>query len=306
MSERHFNNPSIHLQSWYVAARGRTLSPGVVRAWPLLGRQIVFYRDGAGRARALDARCPHLGANLGHGRVVGEGLQCAFHHWCFGPDGQCQAAPGHASPPRRRTRPYPVQERWGLLWLFNGPQPLFTLPEPPDPPRFWTLCPPAQHIRCHPHLVIANGLDATHFEALHGMELLEEPSLTVEPPYRVTLSLCGRPHSRLLRRLSGSERAPIRATFTTIGGSLAWAAVQSPVEFYVLFTGRPTPEGGCRTQTVFFLPRGPSFLRALAAMYVLLRDDRRILDDIAFAPAFTEADAPLRAFAALIEEMSPG
>ncbi|MBA3530696.1 MAG: aromatic ring-hydroxylating dioxygenase subunit alpha [Ardenticatenales bacterium] len=302
----NFNNPAVNVQSWYVVARSAAVGRGKVRSFDLLGRKVVLYRAASGRVHVMDARCPHLGANLGHGTVVGEELQCAFHNWRFGPDGQCRAAPGLAEPPQRHVRAYPVQERWGLLWLFNGPEPLFDLPQLPAATRFWTLCPPSQHIRCHPHLVIANGLDAAHFEALHGMDLLESPRLTVEPPYRVTVELRGRPRAPLLRQLTGTERGAISASFTTIGGHLAWTAVQEPIEFYVLFTGRPTATGGCQTQTVFFLPRGLRSLRAFATTYALLRDDRRILDDIAFFPGFTENDAALRAFAAQVNEMKTG
>lgn len=300
-----FTNAQVSVQSWYVAARSREVPRGTARTFPLLNRRITLYRDDSGTVHALDARCPHLGADLGQGKVVGDGLQCAFHHWCFAPDGTCRDAPRLAEVPARRTRSYPVQERWGLIWLFNGPTPLFDLPAPRVPEAFRPFCPPAQHIRCHPHLVIANGLDATHFEALHGMALTEPARLSVEPPYRVSVTLYGRPTTPFFQRLTGTTQREIVARFTTIGGNLAWAEVEEPVRFYTLFTGRPSPTGGCQTQLVFFLPRtsAKAMFRALASMYVLLHDDRRILDTLHFFPGFTAADAPLRAFADLVDAM---
>lgn len=301
----NFNNSAVSLQSWYVAGRSKALGRGKVKGLEMLGRRIVLYRDQEGVVRALDGRCAHLGANLGHGRVIGETLQCAFHHWRFGPDGHCRYAPGLDKVPKRKVRAYPVLERWGLIWLFNGPKPHFELPTPPSNKQFRVFCPPAQQINCHPHLVIANGLDTTHFEALHGMTLTEESQLIVEPPYRVTVKLRGKPLSRLLQAITGTQEREIRASFTTIGGNLAWAAIQSPVQYYVLFTAQPTPTGNCQTQLVFFLPHriGRDFFRALTSMYVLLHDDRRILNDIQFFPGFTAKDEPLRAFAEIVNGM---
>ena len=69
----NFNNPAVVVQSWYVAGRSESLPRGKVRSFDLGNRRIAVYRDTAGVLHALDARCPHLGADLGHGRVVGNG-----------------------------------------------------------------------------------------------------------------------------------------------------------------------------------------------------------------------------------------
>jgi hypothetical protein len=127
----------------------------------------------------------------------------------------------------------------------------------------------------------------------------------VEPPFRVGVTLTGRPRSRVVRRIAGARARDIRAAFTTIGGCLAWVDVESPVRYSVLFTAQPDGDGGCRTQVVFFLPRGPlACARALATTYALLHDDRRILDGIDFHPGFTERDAPLRAYVESVNAMA--
>ncbi|HSC28759.1 MAG TPA: Rieske 2Fe-2S domain-containing protein [Vicinamibacterales bacterium] len=290
-------------RSWYAAARSRALRRGRLHAFDLGDRRIAVYRDRDGCVHALDARCPHLGADLTLGTVERGGLRCAFHGWCFGPDGVCRGAPGHGTPPGRRTRAYPCQERWGIVWVFNAAAPLFDLPSP-EGGRWWPLVLPPQRIRCHPHLVLANGLDISHYETLHGMTFSEAPRLSVGS-CEVSVTMQGRPRSRFWRFLSGTRRRDIVAQFTTIGGSLAWTSVYAPVRFHVLFSGRPDRSGGCVTRTVFLFPRGTGWnpLRALGLMAMLLHDDRRVLDTIDFRPDFSAADEPLRAFARVVDEL---
>ena len=300
-----FANPDVTTASWFVVGRSAALSPGTVQTATVGSRRLALYRTDTGKPHVLDARCPHLGADLGQGSVDGDRLQCPFHHWQFGPDGWCRHAPGHARTPERRTRSVPVQEKHGLVWAYLGGGPAFAVPGPPNDTAWWTLRPPSQTIECHPHLVIANGLDTNHFTALHGMKMTAEPELTVDAPHRVTVTLQGRPTSNWLRWLTGTRTQSLRASFTTIGGHLAWTAVQAPVRFYVLFTARPTPGGRTRTQVVFFLPRtlGADLVRAVASMYVLLHDDRRILDNLDFTGSLTDEDSALQAFATLVNDL---
>jgi phenylpropionate dioxygenase-like ring-hydroxylating dioxygenase large terminal subunit len=300
-----FASPAAVTQSWYVAARSTAITAGRVRAFDLGSRRIVVYRDDQGHAHALDARCPHLGADLALGTVRNSSLQCAFHGWTFGPDGRCLCAPGHAQPPERRVRSYPLIERWGFIWVFNGPAPVFDLPTP-DPEGAWrSIALPPQHIRCHPHLVLANGLDLTHYETLHGLGFTEPTRLVTSNPHEVTVELRGRPRSGVWRAMSGTRTTDLVARFTTYGGSLACSSVLEPIRFHVLFTGRPDRHGQCVTRTIFLLPRTPGlvWVRAISLMIMLLHDDRRVLDTLDFRPGFSDGDEPLRAFASVVNAL---
>ena len=65
----------------------------------------MLFRTRAGRARVLDAYCPHLGAHLGEGgRVVGETVRCPFHGWQYDGSGKCVGIPYcKRIPPRARA-----------------------------------------------------------------------------------------------------------------------------------------------------------------------------------------------------------
>ena len=307
---RAFADARVVGPQWAAVARSCDVRPGHVRGVPAWGERLAVWRASDGAVHALDARCPHLGADLAGGRVESrdgaEALVCPFHGWRFGADGGCTHAPGLAE--GRRARALPTEECWGLVWAFNAAAPLWPLPDAPAVPLGagdWRVVrPPTQTVRCHPHLVVGNGLDVSHFDALHGFDLTAEPVVTVTPPYRVRVEAQGRPRSAVLRRLLGP--GDVRFSFETTGGHLAVADVEAPVRLRAVFTAQPAPEG-CRTQVVLFLPRRAGALaRAAAGLYALLHDDVAVLEGLRFRRAFTAADAPMAAFADVVDALPAG
>src|SRR5258708_3602351 len=114
--------------SWYLFERGSAVSEKPLSK-RMLGRQLVAFRTRSGKLVVLDARCSHMGADLGCGKVVGESIQCPFHSWKYGVDGVCNHIPDAKEIPRfARQTSYPVVEPHGFIFFFNGPEPLFPLP----------------------------------------------------------------------------------------------------------------------------------------------------------------------------------
>lgn len=284
-------------QSWYVLGRARDVRRNRPQAYELGRRRIVAYRDAGGGVNALDARCPHLGADLAQGRVDGRGLVCAFHGWQIDPDGSAAAPDGRCT---RTVRRYPTFERYGLVWIFNGPRVAFAIPAAPiDASR--TVLLPAQTLRCHPHLVVGNGIDVGHIESLHRMRAVSEPRVS-RIAQGVAIDVEVEPCNRQLRGLLGNV---ITARFSAIGGSVAWASFASPLDFAVLFTGRPTSMGHCVTQTaVMFASSSPvRWLRAAVLLTSLLRADRRMLEGLDFTRRFAPGDSALAMLADHIDHM---
>ena len=93
--------------------------------WRLLGKDLVFVRH-AGRAYALDDRCPHRHVPLSAGRCEFAGtISCAYHGWTFDvTDGRLVAAltDGPDSPVtgKARVKSFPVAERCGMVWAWMG------------------------------------------------------------------------------------------------------------------------------------------------------------------------------------------
>lgn len=309
-----FNNSQTLSRGWYFLARSKEVPRGRAITRELRGRRVAIYRGTDGRARALAARCPHLGANLGDGAVDGNDLRCSFHHWRFGERGVCDHIPMMDTIPGfARTHAYPVEERWGAVFVWNGEGaptlPLPTLGSLRDE-DLAVLHLPSQVLGSHPHIVTCNGLDIQHWGALHELEFAEEPKLDDGDPHRLALDLSFRVRGhnrfeRVLRRLAGEI---IRGRFTTWGANMATVeGTAGPVRLYVLFTHRPTADGHSASRTLLFMPRarglagdlGLHWARLPATMMVLLyllRRDRRLLDNLEFRPRLVAPDRALGLF----------
>ncbi|TBR21634.1 hypothetical protein EPO15_09745, partial [bacterium] len=312
VSYARFANPAVVTQGWYCAGPAKGLAAAAPSAADLFGRRIVLWRDEGGAVRAADARCAHLGADLSLGTVTAGRLTCGFHQWTYDGEGRCVACPSaYAGVPRPRARVFPAAERWGALWVFAGPEPLFPLPAFSGlrgPEAAWGL-PPAK-MNAHPHVITMNGLDIHHFRAVHGLEFVGEPVLDRPDAFRTRLTLKARVGGHgllagLVRRLSGGV---VEAAFTTYGANLAvieGKAGRVPVR--VVFSHAPRPEGGSLSRTFLVGERGPAGfperLAAALAMAHILSGDREVLDRIDFHPGFAPADAALSAFAAAAEAL---
>jgi phenylpropionate dioxygenase-like ring-hydroxylating dioxygenase large terminal subunit len=105
------------------------LARGRLQSTEFLGGRVVVFRGESGRAQVLSAFCRHLGADLGVGQVVGNELQCAFHHWRYDEKGHCTAVPaGDPLPKAARLHRYPTAESMGLIWAFHGEAPDYPVP----------------------------------------------------------------------------------------------------------------------------------------------------------------------------------
>jgi phenylpropionate dioxygenase-like ring-hydroxylating dioxygenase large terminal subunit len=108
---------------WYPVAATADLTdqPLAVRC---LDEDLVVWRGRDGAAHVLADYCPHRGARLSIGSVVGDTLQCIFHGLRFDGQGRCAFMPWEAddSPALRKISAlaYPTEERRGLIFAYLG------------------------------------------------------------------------------------------------------------------------------------------------------------------------------------------
>lgn len=204
-------------QSWYVACAASALQPGAVRRVSIAGRPLALFRGENGNLGALPARCPHLGADLSGGRVVGDALECPHHHFRYDCQGRGQqGAPLHSA--------YPVAERFGAIFVFLGSTPTFPLPSFGDGDLI-SATPVHWHLKTQWYMVAANGFDARHFAGAHDRRLVGPPrvhspdSHCVEVTYRYHIG-AHRWLDRAVRIFSGSE---VEFRVTAWGGNFLLA-----------------------------------------------------------------------------------
>ena len=106
--------------AWYVAEWERNIgaSPSAIS---VLGEDVAIYRGSSGHYAALADTCPHRKVPLSLGRVQGDDLECGYHGLVFDCSGQCVRAPGNDRPPQgAQVRSFPIEARYGLLWIWMG------------------------------------------------------------------------------------------------------------------------------------------------------------------------------------------
>lgn len=147
----------------------------------VLGQYLALYRTPSGRVVALSDLCVHRGAALSGGWTAGDNIVCPYHGWQFEPGGACTKIPanqpGRGIPTKARVDSYPVQERYGFVWVFMGDLPEAERPPIPLWPEFDNLVENGGKFRAvtgeflwkaNYERILENGCDIAHAPFVHG------------------------------------------------------------------------------------------------------------------------------------------
>ncbi len=282
-------------QSWYPVAMSSEVAAGQVIAKEFLDGRIVVWRGEDGVAHVHSAYCRHFGADLSLGKVLGNRLQCVFHHWEYGADGRCKHIPVSSHVPKKaKLYNFPTLEQWGLIWAFNGEKPLFDLPSFPTVPTdqiaysvFET-----KPLPIPPHVILANTHDFQHISVVHGASMNKEPSefdiqeFTIEFENEVDDPTIGK--SKQHFKIFGLN-------------SLTLANQVGPMLLLSLFSATPINDGMTKGYTVTGALKnaegGPDRIIEIGENFArgIMEDDNKILETIRF-----KADVPITADRALV------
>jgi nitrite reductase/ring-hydroxylating ferredoxin subunit len=159
-------------QCWYPIALSSDVAPGQVVGADFLDGRVACFRGENGEVSVVSAYCRHLGTDLSRGTVVGDNLRCDFHFWCYGRDGRCTDIPvADRIPEDSSLFAYPSAESVGLIWAFNGTDPLYDVPQFPLGER-GDLALRIGDLGVLPFptfMGTANSMDAQHLEVVHGV-----------------------------------------------------------------------------------------------------------------------------------------
>ncbi|MDI4665623.1 aromatic ring-hydroxylating dioxygenase subunit alpha [Xanthobacter autotrophicus] len=176
---------SVFLENaWYVAALSRELNATDLLHRTLLNKGVVIYRTQDGTPVALQDRCPHRFVPLHLGRRDGDELICPYHGLRFDCTGACTQNPhggGHI-PKAAKVRAYPLQERYGFIWIWMGDA-------TPDADLLHDYAPLVDghenalgqtymHLKANYELIIDNVMDLSHVDHLHSEIISTRGQLT--------------------------------------------------------------------------------------------------------------------------------
>lgn len=166
-------------ESWFPICLSRELTPGKIVGVDFLGGRVIATRGDDGAARVMSAYCAHLGADLSVGEIVGDTVRCAFHHWTYNFDGVCVATKvGDPPPPAACLFKFPVCEKLGIVYAYNGETPRFEVPGFPYPESELAMTTSVfpDAMPCDPWVVSCNTPDIQHIKALHNVTFDNDPA----------------------------------------------------------------------------------------------------------------------------------
>lgn len=161
---------------WYGVEHSGAVTVTHPVAVQLMEQELVLYRGEQGEVFALDRRCAHRQAALDQGWVEGNCIRCPYHGWRYEPDGSCSDVPanqtGMVIPRRARVRSYPVQEKYGMIWIFWGDRDPQDCPGLPELPEFaqinYRTIRGDYEWQGHFTRVLANTIDMSHAPFVHS------------------------------------------------------------------------------------------------------------------------------------------
>jgi phenylpropionate dioxygenase-like ring-hydroxylating dioxygenase large terminal subunit len=157
-----------HERHWWPVAPSALLKQAPL-AVTLLGRALVLFRGSSGEPGCLLDRCPHRQAPLSAGEVMGESIRCPYHGWEFDRKGMCARVPGMdlGSQTRAIASAFPVQERYGLLWVSIAEVPVLAEPAWPCFPESDDYFLMTASVHATLEEVAENFLDPFHTHFVH-------------------------------------------------------------------------------------------------------------------------------------------
>lgn len=155
---------------WYPVEHASKLKKGDVTEVTFWKRTIALFRGDDGQLRAVENRCAHRQLKLSLGHVEGCSVVCPYHGWVY--DGQGKVVEMRhelfgRDMPSIKIPHFPVQERYGLIWLFPGDPERASERGIPDIPELegkkrWACVPVDFTWQAHHSMVIDNVSDFTH------------------------------------------------------------------------------------------------------------------------------------------------
>ncbi len=159
---------------WYAMEQSKNIKKGQSKEVIFWKSPIALFRGEDGKINAIENRCPHRQLRLTSGIVEGNEIICQYHGWNFDGCGKCTGishelgkGKGKGSLPNIKVNSYPVQEKYGLIWVFPGDPALADKVDMPALPQLdqenpWEYVPLEFDLKAHYSMILENVCDFNH------------------------------------------------------------------------------------------------------------------------------------------------
>jgi phenylpropionate dioxygenase-like ring-hydroxylating dioxygenase large terminal subunit len=215
------------LKNFWYAVEQSSLITEKPKKVTVLGQELALFRKANGKVVALSNLCVHRGGSLADGWTEGDCVRCPYHGWKFDADGRCVEIPANNKslpiPKKAQVDAYPVEEHYGLVWVFLGDLPAAERPPIPPFPEFgqegWRALYGEFTWKAHYSRVVENGVDIAHTPFVHANSFgnREEPEIgdheieTTETSAQTSITLMP-PLPKGLWKFIRRKRTPVRAS----------------------------------------------------------------------------------------------
>ncbi|MDJ0737796.1 MAG: aromatic ring-hydroxylating dioxygenase subunit alpha [Nostocaceae cyanobacterium] len=321
-----FNNWNIVTKGWYIACPIHDIPKNKAKSLTICGQRIVIFRGKDNQIRALDAYCPHLGTDLGIGRVDGNLIRCFFHHWAYDGSGKCQDIPcQNIIPEKAKIQSYATEEKYGFIWIYpdsKAPEPVAEFDELKDKDITFVYDKPFTR-NCHHHICMMNGIDAQHLQTVHKLNIKmdltweQNPSGTI-----IDFTLSGEfpkttAREKIARKILGNNyEYTMRYAHGCIGFLTIMKKVKIIPPLHMIYAYTPLENYQTLIQPIYIAEKRKGILsyfitRILLlltklAYYFLRGEDGMIYDNIRYNPnVLLSIDEPLIKYMNYVNNLQP-
>ncbi|ELS05523.1 ring-hydroxylating dioxygenase, large terminal subunit [Xenococcus sp. PCC 7305] len=236
--------------SWFRVATSQELSTTKVIPLHYFDKDFVLFRNAQGHPCILDAHCPHLGAHLGYGGKVQDGIiRCPYHGWLWDEEGHCAGIPYSDKSPQVKIANYPVTEINGLIMMYyhqQGALPTWQIPPIPEcNSAEWTPLRLVRRWTTRTDLknYLDNSIDVAHLHQVHSQTFKAAQSDSVEIEGPVLTHKMSQKYNLSSLSSGGliSEDGNVTTTYYGAGYDVSfyWTQGKFKLGLLQIFTGTP-------------------------------------------------------------------
>jgi phenylpropionate dioxygenase-like ring-hydroxylating dioxygenase large terminal subunit len=80
---------------WYAILESNEIKKGKLIRVTRMSEKMVAWRNSRGELSVMSDKCPHRGAALSVGKLIGDCIQCPFHGFEYDASGRCTLIPAN-------------------------------------------------------------------------------------------------------------------------------------------------------------------------------------------------------------------